>query len=178
MRYSTAPAGPSPSADSTTNQKTPEHVAVRRQQRVFDHVAQHLGARQFAGVEVAPFGQALTRQVLVAAVERVADVGEVVAELTKTQREVQHPHVDGQCQQQAVVLGQQVQGRHQQCRAQHRHAPHHPGVARLARIEVAPGPSHPDTMSCTPLSRGSGLSCSISSANRTAKKLIVFDDRA
>jgi hypothetical protein len=37
-------------------------------------------------------------------------------------------------------------------------------------------PVQPIIVSCTQLSRGSGLSCSIISAKRTAKKLIVGDD--
>jgi 2-dehydro-3-deoxyphosphogluconate aldolase/(4S)-4-hydroxy-2-oxoglutarate aldolase len=48
---------------------------------VLDHVAQQFGARQFACVEVPPLGQAFARLGLVAGVERVADVGEEVAEL-------------------------------------------------------------------------------------------------
>ena len=78
-------------------------MAVRGQQRVFDDVAQHLGARQFAGIEVAPLGQQPARLVLVTAVQRLADVGEVVAELAEAQRQVEQRDVEGQRQQQAEM---------------------------------------------------------------------------
>ena len=75
-------------------------MAVRGQQRVLDHVAQQLGARQLARIEVAPLGEQAARLDLVAALERLADVGEVVAELAKAERQVQHRDVERQRQQQ------------------------------------------------------------------------------
>ena len=63
---------------------------------MLDHVAQQLGARQLARVEMAPLGEQAPRLDLVAALERVADVGEVVAELAKAERQVQHRDVEGQ----------------------------------------------------------------------------------
>ena len=73
-----------------------EHVAVRGEQRMLDHVAQEFGRRQLARVEVAPLGEQATRLELVAAVEGGADVGEVVAELAKAEREVEHGDVEGE----------------------------------------------------------------------------------
>ena len=56
-------------------------MPMRSEQGVFDDVAQQLGARQLAGIEVQPLPELRTRGVLVAAVERFTDVGEEVAEL-------------------------------------------------------------------------------------------------
>ena len=120
-----------------------EDMTVRRQQRVFDDMAQHLGARQFAGIEVAPFGQQPAGLVFVTARQRVADVGEVVAELPKAQREVEQPDIEGQRQHQAEVADEQMQGRHQHRGYAHRHAPHHPGVVGLPGVEIAARPAHP-----------------------------------
>ena len=120
-----------------------EDMPVRGQQRMLHHVAQDFGARQLAGIEMQPFGQQAAHLVLVATVERVAHVGEVVAELAKAQREVQHCHVEGHGQQQAVVTDAKVEQRDEKCRHQHRHPPHDPHMARLAGIEVAAGPAHP-----------------------------------
>ena len=81
---------------------------MRGQQRVLDHVAQQFGARQLGRVEVAPLGEQLARLELVAALERGADVGEVVAELAKAQREVQHDDVEEQRRDHAVVRDAQM----------------------------------------------------------------------
>ena len=63
-------------------------MAVRRQQRVLDHMTQQLGARQLAGVEVPPLGQQAARLQFIAPFERRTQVGKVVAELPKAEREV------------------------------------------------------------------------------------------
>ena len=63
---------------------------------MLDHVAQELGARQVARVEVAPLGEQPPRLGLVAALERGADVGEVVAELAKAEREVEDRDVESE----------------------------------------------------------------------------------
>ena len=91
-------------------------MTVRGQQRMFDHVAQELGARQLAGIQVAPLREQAARLVLVAALEGIADVGEVVAELAEAQRQVEHRHVEGERQQQAEVADRAVGQRHQQRR--------------------------------------------------------------
>jgi hypothetical protein len=120
-----------------------EDVAVRRQQRMLDHVAQQLGAGQFARVEVAPLGEQAARLVLVATVQGIADVGVVVAELAKAQREVEHaddrwPAPAARCTR-ARARRSAVSSAGQQ----HGDTPDHPGVVRLARVEVAPGPRDP-----------------------------------
>ena len=60
-------------------------LAQRRIQCVLDHMAQDFGARQFAGVQVSPLGQQAPRLVFVTSVQRVADIGEEVAELAEAQ---------------------------------------------------------------------------------------------
>ena len=72
---------------------------MRGEQRVLDQVAQELLRRQLAGIEVPPFGQQAPRLDLVSALERVADVGEVVAELAKAERHVQDGDVECQAEQ-------------------------------------------------------------------------------
>jgi len=120
-----------------------EDMAVCGQQRVLDDVAQQLGARQLAGVQVAPLGQQPTGLVFVTALQRLADVGEVVAELTEAQRQVDHADVEHQRQQQAVVGDRGMDAPGQQRRHDDRDGPHHAGMLRSARIEVAACPAHP-----------------------------------
>ena len=67
---------------------------MRRQQGMLDHVAQQFGGRQLAGIEMAPLAQEPARLDLVAVVERLADVGEVVAELAKAERQVEDGDVE------------------------------------------------------------------------------------
>ena len=57
---------------------------------MLDHMAQQFGARQLTRVEVAPIGEPLARGDVVAVLERVANVGEVMAELAKPERHIQH----------------------------------------------------------------------------------------
>ena len=83
-------------------------MAMRGQQRMLDHVTDQLHARQLAGVQVAPLRQVLTGGFVVATVQRVADVREVVAELAEAEREVEHQHVHAQRQQHMDVKRQGV----------------------------------------------------------------------
>ena len=76
-------------------------MAVRRQQSVLDQVTQQGLARQLAGVEMAPGSKESTRLRLVALLQGVAHVGEVVTELAKPQRQVEHADVEQQSQQEA-----------------------------------------------------------------------------
>ena len=69
-----------------------EHVAVGGQHRILDHVAHDLAARQFAGIDLLPLRQQFARGGLIAGVQRVADIGEMMAELPEPQRHVQHGH--------------------------------------------------------------------------------------
>jgi hypothetical protein len=66
-----------------------------------------------------------------------------VAELAKTQRQVEQRDVEGQRQQQAVAADQHVQPADQHCGQHHGHAPDDPGVVRLAGVKVAADPTHP-----------------------------------
>ena len=118
-------------------------MPVRSQQRVLDHMPDQFGARHLARVQVAPLGQQSSRFDLVGTRKRFADVGEVVAELTKAQRQVQQQHVECQCQQEAVGVDQQVDQRSARHGHQHRDGPDDARVMAFASIEVAPRPAHP-----------------------------------
>jgi hypothetical protein len=50
---------------------------------------------------MAPFAEQPARLDLVAVVERLADVGEVMAELAKAERQVEHRDVEGEAEQAA-----------------------------------------------------------------------------
>jgi hypothetical protein len=117
-----------------------EHVPVRCQQRVLHHMPQHFRARQLARVEVAPLGEQPPRLVLVAAFERVADVGEVVAELPEAERAVEHDDVEGQAEQRVLPVQQQIDTAHGERRYEHGRAPSHPGMVRATGVEVATAP--------------------------------------
>ncbi len=67
-----------------------EHMAVRGQHGVFDDVAHDLAAWQLAHVHPLPLREQLARKRLVSRIERVANAGEVVAELAEPQRDVEH----------------------------------------------------------------------------------------
>jgi hypothetical protein len=82
--------------------------------------------------------QALAGALLVAHLQGIADPREVVTELPESQRDVEHRHVPEHGQrpanppQECGVHGQHERGRHQ-----HRQAPGHPAMVRLARIKIA-----------------------------------------
>jgi len=123
----------------------PEYVAMRGDHRVFDDVPDDFTARQVRYVDVLPLRQKLPRAFLAALVKRIADAGEVMAELPKPQRQVQkddipqHRERHAQGQRQQPVNTQRQQGRH----AGRKH-PRHPAVVCFARIEIAADPAYPD----------------------------------
>lgn len=99
---------------------------------MFDDVAQQFGAGQFAGVQVAPLLQYAAGAVFVALLQRVADVGEVVAELAEAERQVQDQQVEAERGDQGSG-GSSTRKRapdHQRRREHGRH-PNHPGVVLL-----------------------------------------------
>ena len=118
-------------------------MPVRSQQRVLEDVAQQFGPRQFAGIEMAPLPEQATRRVVVTTLQCVTDVGEEVAELAKTQRQVEHQHIECERGQQAVMRQRDVQDRYRGSRSQHRDAPHDDGMSLMAGVEIAPGPADP-----------------------------------
>ena len=120
-----------------------EDVPVRGQQRMLDHMAQQFGPRQLARVEMAPLGEQLARAALVTAVECVADVGEIVAELAKAEAQVQHRDVPHQTEKNVDVRQTEINRAGKHRRHAHRHAPHDPRVMVTPGVEIAPGPAHP-----------------------------------
>jgi len=130
-------------ADGVAGQHT-KHMAVRGQYRVFDDMAHDLAARQVIGIDLLPIGQVLAGLLFVTGFQRMADTGEMVAELAKAQRHIQHQHMPGHRQRPAHQCDQQPMHSHGQGRGQqHRDAPGQPAVALLASIEVAAEPLHP-----------------------------------
>ena len=99
--------------------------------------------RQLARVKVPPLTEQAPRLILLATRERVANVGEVVTELAKAERQIEHPDVDGQSQSQAVMRGQQVQRRCRQRRRQDRDAPDDDRMPLAASVEIPPSPANP-----------------------------------
>ena len=121
-----------------------KHMTVRRQHRILDHVPHDLAARQLGGIDLLPLRQQRPGPRFVALVERVADVGEVVAELPEPQRHVQHRHAPQHRERPAQRPQQQpVNGQRRQRRQHGRQRPGDPAVVRLAGIEVAAHPARP-----------------------------------
>ena len=113
-------------------------MPVRRQNRIFDHVAHHLAARQVARIHLLPVGQTFARTLLVAFLQRIADTREMVAELAKTQRDVEHRHVPEHGDRPAHTPEQRgMHRKDKQGGHQHGQAPCHPAMVRLARIKIA-----------------------------------------
>ena len=68
-------------------------MPVCSQYGIFDHMADDLAARDIAGINLLPIGQKLSGQGLVATVQGIANIGEVVAELPKPQCQLQNQDV-------------------------------------------------------------------------------------
>ena len=145
MRYSTAPAGPRPSADSTTNQKnTPNtwRCAASSECSITWRSSSVRGSSLASRWRHCASRRA--RLVLVAALERVADVGEVVAELAKAERQVQHQHVERERRAaRASRPAHRCTSAASGAGATDRDEPDDPGVVRAPGVEVAAGPAHP-----------------------------------
>ena len=118
-------------------------MAVCRQQRILQHVAQDFRSRQIAGVKVLPMGEQFARSVLTALFQGLPDGSEVVAELPKTKGEVQDQHIKSQGQYGAVGIDGDEGQRHQDRGRQDRDAPNHARMHGCAGIEIAPRPTRP-----------------------------------
>jgi hypothetical protein len=75
--------------------------------------------------------------VLVASVERGADIREVVAELAKAERQIQHGDVEREAEQGAELGEPDVDAPAHEGRNQHRDAPDDPRMNFAPRVEVA-----------------------------------------
>ena len=114
-----------------------EHVAVCRQHRMFDHLAQQFGARQAGCIHAQPPGQLFACRGVVACVQRLADLAEVVAELPETQRDVEDAHGPGKGQHRTELPEPPVHEARNGRRHSHGKQPRHPAMRGLAGIEVA-----------------------------------------
>mmetsp|Transcript_16246 Transcript_16246/g.45318 ORF Transcript_16246/g.45318 Transcript_16246/m.45318 type:complete len:375 (+) Transcript_16246:210-1334(+) len=121
----------------------PEDMAVRRQQRMLDDMTDEFGARQLAGVQMAPFREQLAGRGVIAALHRIPDVGVVVAELAEAQGQIEHQHIECQRQQQAEVAQQPVQQRGHHAGNDDGDGPDDGGMVFVARVEVSARPAHP-----------------------------------
>ena len=74
-------------------------MAMGGQHRILNDVANDFAARQFSRINLTPLGQQRTRRLFVAVVQRIPNVGEVVAELAKAQRDIQNGHAPDKGQQ-------------------------------------------------------------------------------
>ena len=121
-------------------------MSVGGQHRILDHVAHDLAARQRAHIHLLPVRKALARRIFIPLFQRIADAGEVMAELPKAQRDIQHRHTPEHCKRPAQPPQQQpVDGQRDQCRNKHCEAPRHPAVVRFARVEIAAHGQRPRT---------------------------------
>ena len=100
-------------------------------------------ARQFTGVDLPPLGQQLAGRFLIAIIECVADVGKVMTELAKAQRDIQNSHAPRECQQRRHVPKRPV-NQHGHQAGQHDHyRPGDPAVLRFASVQITAGPACP-----------------------------------
>ena len=56
-------------------------------------------ARQLTGVHLPPLGQQLACSVLIAIIQRITNIGKVMAELAKAKRDVQNTNAPNKCEQ-------------------------------------------------------------------------------
>src|SRR4029078_13103257 len=94
-------------------------------------VAQEVVGGELARVEMTPFGEKVPRDGLIATLERGADVGEVVAELAKAERKVEHSDVENEAEQAVDSHQPDVCGPAGDRRNEHGDEPDDPGVAVL-----------------------------------------------
>jgi hypothetical protein len=119
-------------------------MAVRLQHRVFDDAPHQFAARLLAQLHLAPASQQFARPLLVAGFERITDIGEAVAELPETQRDVQQRRAPERRERPAGKLDQDhVDGKGRQGRQAHRQAPDHPTMVRSPGVEIPGTPAHP-----------------------------------
>lgn len=115
-----------------------EHVTVRRDHRMLDDMPHDLAARQIRRIDVLPVRQQRPRERLVAVFQRVANAGEMVAELAKSQRCIEHgnapQHGERQTQRQHE---QPVHAERDQRGEGDGERPCNPSMVRLAGIEIA-----------------------------------------
>ena len=110
-------------------------------------MAHHFAARHFAGIHLLPVGQSLPRRIFVARVQCIANTREMVAELPKTQRDIEHRHIPQHGHGPANEMQQgKVNAQHHHTGQQHGHEPGQPAVMGLARVKVAAYGHRPGTI--------------------------------
>jgi hypothetical protein len=119
-------------------------VAVRLQHRILDDTANQFTTWQFANIRLAPLRQKFACAILVASVEGIPYVREMVAELAKAQRHVeQRSTPDGRKGPAQQIRQQHVDGKRKKRGQSHRETPDDPSVIRPARIEIPVAPAQP-----------------------------------
>ena len=118
-------------------------MAVRSQHRVLNDMAHDFAARQQTGIDLLPIGQQLTRGLFIAHVQGVANGGEMVTELAKTQRHIQNQHAPDKSQQAVHAPQEPVDAESQQRRQQHRQGPGQPAMLLATGVQVATAPARP-----------------------------------
>ncbi len=120
-------------------EKHAQHIALHRHQGMFDGLLGDIAGAHVHGIERFPLFEQAARGGGIVVIERVLDVREVVAELAKTEGEIQHRHIPRQGQQQAVVQRDEINHQCDQGGQQHGDEPGRDAVMRPSRIEVARG---------------------------------------
>ena len=119
-------------------------MAVRGNHRILDHMPHDLAARDLPHLHLLPLRQQFAGLVFVAVFQGFTDTGEVVAELTKTQGDIQQGHIPQHSHPPAQrPLEQPMQEHGQQGGGEDSDAPSHPGLGAGARVEGAHHPSRP-----------------------------------
>ena len=124
--------------------QNPENVAVRLQHRILDDTTNQFTTWQFANIRLAPLRQEFACAILVASVQGIPDVREMVAELAKAQRHVEQRRApEGRKGPAQQIRQQHVDGERKKRGQSHREAPDDPSVIRPARIEIPVAPASP-----------------------------------
>lgn len=101
-------------------------------------MAHYFAAWHLAGIDLLPVGQGLTGGKFITGIERIANPREVVAELAKTQRDIEHRDIPQHGCRPAYELHQRPEyAQHDNAGQQHGHRPGKPAMEGLARIKVA-----------------------------------------
>ena len=115
-----------------------KHMAVSGDHAVLDHMANDFAAREFAHFHLLPFGQSHAGALGVTLFQRVANAGEVIAELPETEREIQHRHIPQQGHGPADPMHQRPMDAKRDGRGhEHGNGPGHPAMGGRSGVEIS-----------------------------------------
>ena len=112
-------------------------------------MAHHFAAWHFGGFNLLPFGQCFAGGMLVTTFQCITNTGEVMAELAKTQSDVQHHHVPQHGCRPTYPAHQQPVNSHRKKHGRHNgQPPGHPPMVFLTRIKITTNGHRPSPNSC------------------------------